>query len=178
MKVLRALKRVFRSRINWIVAIFIAILAFVLSVWFANFRFVWDLMLNSPVGFADKIEILISLVSSINTSFASLSSVVIAVLLGINMAMVFYIYKNRVKTTRKGLFASIGGFVSGVFGMGCASCGTFLLGPLLSLVGASWVVSLLPYNGVEFGALSIAIFIFAIFIFAKRIEDPKVCRIT
>jgi len=93
------------------------------------------------------------------------------------VAMVVYIYKNRIKTTKGGVFTSIGGFISGMFGIGCASCGTFLIGPLLSLVGGGWIISLLPYNGAELGFISIAIFIFAIFVFAKRIEDPKVCQI-
>ncbi len=176
----KALIVVFKRPVNLVLAIVVALLSFSLSILLVNYRFILEIIENSSISFIDKIKVLSNLLISINTSFTTLSAlttIIISILLGVSIAMVFYIYKRRVKTSKKGLFASIGGFVSGIFGVGCASCGALLITPILSLVGAGWLISILPFGGEEFGFVSIGIFIFAIFIFSKRIVSPVVCEI-
>ncbi len=180
MKTLKALKKVFKININLVIAIIVALSSFILSVFLINFRFILGLISNSPVDYIDKIKILAVLIISINTSFTPLSAVstiIISILFGINVAMIIYVYKNIVKTTKSGLLTSTGGFMSGILGIGCASCGAFLFGIVLSFTSVGWVLSLLPYKGAEIGFISVAIFIFAIFMLAKKIEDSKVCGV-
>jgi hypothetical protein len=180
MSVLKVLIKIFKKPVNLIFAIIVALFSFALSIILVNFRFIFEVIQNNSVDFLDKIIILSNLFTSINTSFTTLSAVnttIISILFGINVVMIFYIHKNYPTTNKSGAFASAGGFISGIFGAGCASCGSFLLIPFLSLIGASWIVSFLPFGGAEVGFISIAIFIFAIFVFIKKIENPAVCKI-
>ena len=70
----------------------------------------------------------------------------------------------------------IGGLVSGIFGIGCASCGTFILTSVLALVGAGGIVSFLPLGGEEFGILGVVLIGYATYWTAKKIEEPLVCK--
>ena len=71
----------------------------------------------------------------------------------------------------------MGGLVTGVFGIGCAACGTFVLTPLLIAVGAGGLIAFLPFGGEEFGVLSTGILGFSIFLTSKKIQDPLTCKI-
>ena len=74
--------------------------------------------------------------------------------------------------------AGIGGLVSGVFGIGCAACGTFILTPLLALFGATGLFSLLPFGGEEFGFIGVGLLVYSIYAVTKKINSPMVCDIT
>ncbi|HQU09423.1 MAG TPA: hypothetical protein PLV25_05630, partial [Opitutales bacterium] len=69
------------------------------------------------------------------------------------------------------------GIASGVLGMGCAACGSFLLTSLLSLFGASWLLSYLPLAGGEFGILGVILLAVSLYMTAKKIQNPAVCKI-
>ena len=72
---------------------------------------------------------------------------------------------------------SVGGLVTGVFGIGCAACGTFVLTPLLAAVGAGGLIAFLPFGGEEFGVLSTGILGFSIFLTSKKIQNPLICNV-
>jgi hypothetical protein len=59
---------------------------------------------------------------------------------------------------------------------GCAACGSFLLVTLLSFLGASGALALLPLGGGELGLLSIALLVLSIFLIARKIVAPVVCE--
>jgi len=65
--------------------------------------------------------------------------------------------------------------VSGIFGVGCAACGSVIVSSLLLLVGAGGVLTILPFHGAEFGVLGIIFLWFSIYQLSKRIDDPLVC---
>ena len=60
--------------------------------------------------------------------------------------------------------------------MGCAACGSFLL-TSLTLAGASGVLTLLPLGGSEFGIIGAVLLALAIYMTAKKIQDPLVCKV-
>ena len=72
---------------------------------------------------------------------------------------------------------SIGGVVSGVLGIGCAACGTFVLTSVLALVGAGGLVTLLPLAGQEFGFLGAGLLLVANYLLLKKLSQPLVCPI-
>jgi len=73
-------------------------------------------------------------------------------------------------------FVPAGGLISGIFGIGCAACGTLVLTPLLALIGAGGIVALLPFGGQEFGVFGVGMLGFSIFVIAKKIQEPLVCK--
>ena len=179
---LLALRQVFREWAYGLVAAVVALVVLVFATWLPNLALVWQITVSPSISFVDKAEVLLALVGSIGTNFtvfSALYTIAIALLFGINAAMVAYYLKLRKHsiggTARAGAATSLGGLASGLLGIGCAACGTFLFGPLLALVGAGGLIALLPFGGQEFGLLGVGLLGFSIHLAAKKIREPLVC---
>src|SRR3546814_16935458 len=81
------------------------------------------------------------------------------------------------QTGQAGAAASFGGLATGLFGVGCAACGTFVLSPALTLVGISGLIALLPFGGEEFGVLGVGMPGLSLVLTARRIAAPVACPI-
>ncbi|MFA6270360.1 MAG: hypothetical protein WC657_04085 [Candidatus Paceibacterota bacterium] len=136
---------------------------------------------HSDILFSQKFDLPISLLGSIVTNFTLLSAsytIAIAILFGINLSMLVYFLRRRVAEVKQGGIATgIFGITSGVVGIGCAACGSFLLTSILSLVGASWILSFLPLRGAEFGILGVILLSTSLYTTAKKIQNPVICKI-
>ncbi len=178
------LRQVFTDARYVLLATTTGLAVFIVATWLPNLGLVWQIVASGSVPLADKANILVALIGSIATNFtvfSALSTIAIAVLFGANVAMIAYYFGLRRRLVRQpgqaGTMASLGGLASGFFGVGCAACGTFVLSPVLSFVGASGLVALLPFGGEEFGALGVAMLGFSLVITAKRIAEPVACPI-
>jgi len=178
---INALKQVFSAKRYLAFGIIIAFIVFALAVWLPNFKLVFQILTSSTASIADKFGILVGLFGSIKTNFTFISAtytIAIAVLFGINVAMIaYYMRRNKQLAGSKGVAVGFSGLVSGFFGIGCAACGTFILGPLLALVGAGGLITLLPLGGQEFGFLGVGLLVFSIFLIVKKINTPAVCEV-
>ncbi len=91
--------------------------------------------------------------------------------------MITYFLKRRIKEVGQGGVATgFLGIASGVLGVGCAACGSFLL-TSLTLVGAGGVLTFLPLGGSEFGIIGVLLLATSVYMTAKQIKNPLVCRI-
>ncbi len=176
------LRRVFAEGRYILLAAATGLAVFILATWLPNLGLVWQIAASASVPFADKVKILVALIGSIGTNFtlfAALYTISIAVLFGANVATIAYYFRARRQLVRQagqaGAAASLGGLASGVFGVGCAACGTFVLGPALSFVGASGLIVLLPFGGQEFGVLGVAMLGFSLVLTARKIGEPLAC---
>ncbi len=178
--ILEALQKVFRKSAYVILALVVSVLVFVLAVWLPNIRLVAGIVISPDVPLSSKFELPLSLLGSIGTNFTLLSAtytIVIALLFGVYIAMITYFLKRRIKEVGQGGVATgFLGITSGVLGVGCAACGSFLL-TSLSLVGASGVLTFLPLGGSEFGIIGAVLLAVAIYMTAKKIIDPLVCKV-
>ena len=178
--ILEALQKVFRKSAYVILALVVSASVFVFAVWLPNIRLVADIVRSPDVPFSSKIELPISLLGSIVTNFTLLSAlytIIIAILFGVYIAMLTYFLKRRIKEVGQGGVATgFLGIASGVLGVGCAACGSFLL-TSLTLAGASGVLTLLPLGGSEFGIIGAVLLALAIYMTAKKIQDPLVCKV-
>ncbi len=180
----QALMCVFKEWTYILIAVVVALVVFVFATWLPNLGLIWKITVSPSVPLLDKARILASLVGSIQTNFtvfSALYTIAIAVLFGVNAAMVTYYVKLQKRFSRQtgqaSAAAGLGGLASGFFGIGCAACGTFVLGPILSLVGATGLIALLPFDGQEFGVFGVGILGFSIFLVAKKIREPLVCPV-
>jgi hypothetical protein len=178
-----ALKQVFANGRYIVLAVGASLLAFIFTTWLPNLALVWQIGSSDSMSLSDKIAILTALIGSIGTNFTLLSgftAIAVAVLFGMNVAMIAYLFGRdrelRGKSAGGAAAASIGGVASGLFGIGCAACGTLVLGPVLSFSGASTLIGLLPFGGEEFGTFGIAMLGLSLFLSAKRIGQPITCR--
>ncbi len=107
------------------------------------------------------------------TWFAVTLYLTLAILFAYNLILIFYYFKKRNqfaslgKVSLSGLLASLG--------VGCATCGGVLLTSVVGGVGATSLLTILPYSGSEFLVISILVLIYSIFSISKKINAPLVC---
>ena len=176
----RVLLKVFSRPAYITLALSIAVLVLSFAVWFPNWRLIFIVIGSSSVSFTEAVGVLLGLFLSIGTNFTILSAfytIAIAVLFGINVALlVYYVSMRRGVFQGRGGAFGVGGLISGIFGIGCASCGTFILTAVLSLVGAGGIIAFLPLGGKEFGILGVILIGYATYWTVKKIEEPMVCK--
>ena len=175
-----AFKKVFSRFRYLLLALIVSLTIFVLATWLPNLPLVWQVVTSSTISFFEKASFLTNLVSSIQTNFSTVTAtytILIAGFFGINVAMTTYYFRQEKTITGKGLGTGIGGFISGIFGIGCATCGSFIITPLLALIGAGGFLTLLPFGGEEFGFLGVGLLGFSVMSVAKKINQPSTCPI-
>jgi hypothetical protein len=176
------LRQVFAEGRYILLAAATGLAVFILATWLPNLGLVWQIAASASVPFADKVKVLTALIGSIGTNFtlfSALSTVAIAALFGANVAVMAYYFRARRQLLgqagQAATAASLGGLASGFFGVGCAACGAFVLGPVLAFVGASGLIALLPFGGEEFGALGVAMLGYSLVLTARKIGEPVAC---
>jgi len=178
--VLKALQKVFVMPAYILLSSVVGLGVFMFAVWLPNIGLIIRFMGHSNISLSQKINLPISLLGSITTNFTLLSAtytIAIAVLFGINVSMLAYYLRRKITDIKKnGIASGLLGIASGILGIGCAACGSLLLTAVLSFFGASWILSLLPFRGGEFGILGVILLLFALNQIAKQIQNPMVCR--
>lgn len=175
---IRSLREVFGKFSYLVIALAGGLAAFTFAVWLPNFSLIAHTLGNSSVPLHIKVQLLTGLFLSITTNFGAFSAsytIAIAILFGIDLAMIIYLVKRSRALGQGEITASVGGVISGIFGVGCAACGSFVATSILSLVGAGGAVALLPFKGGEFGLLSIILLASSIFLVARKIAAPPIC---
>jgi len=157
----------------------LAVLAFLLAVWLPNLGLIAQVFWGSNAPLAAKLGIALSLLGGIGTNFSLLSAgytIAIAVLFGLTTAMIAYLVKQRrIAAAGRNIAIGSGAVVSGVLGVGCAACGSLLLGAVLPSLGAAGALAALPLNGEEFGILSVALLFVSLLLISKNIAESIAC---
>jgi hypothetical protein len=179
--VIQVLKKVFRKPSYFALAFLTGGAVFLFAVWFPNIRLIAVFMGHTGTPFLERLDLPISLVGSIATNFTALSAsytIAISVLFGMNLAMLVYLLRRRIDDLKQsGIATGFLGVTSGVLGMGCAACGSFLLSGILPLIGASGMRAVLPLGGGEFGILGVILLSASLYLTAQQIQNPAVCKI-
>lgn len=174
------LSKVFRHPVYIAISVIIALLVFTFAVLLPNFALLSQVIPSQSISLDDKISLIFSLFESIQTNFTTLSAtytILISILFGINVSLFAYFIRRQkevIKSTSP--VASIGGLVSGIFGIGCAACGTFILTWVLGLIGVAGIISYLPLRGEEFGILGVILLLYSVVITSKKISSPQTCE--
>ncbi len=95
---------------------------------------------------------------------------IISTLSGILLSMTIFKFSSYKKIEGKGILGFIGSGIA-AFGVGCPTCGAFLLG----LIGMPLALMYLPFRGLELQILGILILITSIYFTGKSIKG--VCKI-
>ncbi|MAZ56693.1 hypothetical protein CL653_02795 [bacterium] len=182
---LLVLKTVFSKFRYLLMAVIVSLLVFSFAVWLPNFSLLSQVLHPDSAGsVAEKASFVLSLYGSIGTNFTAISAtytIAIAILFGMNIALLaYYITRARggVRNVGGTGVAGIGGLVSGIFGIGCAACGTFIFTTVLALFGATGLLAFLPFGGEEFGFIGVGLLVYSVYLLTKKINDPLVCDIT
>lgn len=181
MQFIRTLAAVFSHW--WVVAIAIigAVITFALSMWLRNLSLILATFHSSLFSTGDSALLMVRLLGGITTDATLLAAVLIittSLLFGINAGLFsFYIQRKRSLPHVTEGTSTLGGLITAVFGVGCASCGTFVLGAVLSSVGAGGLLALLPLGGHEFLIVSVGLLSASIYAMTRSIKSSNVCSI-
>ncbi len=179
--VFQAFEKVFRRPGYLLLALIMSLTVFVFAIWLPNLRLLGSFF-QSEATLAEKLQLALALLGSIGSNFSLLSAsytIVIAVLFGIYVALLAYFIRQRVAgiSQRNLVAGGISGMVSGLFGIGCAACGSLILTIVLGWASAAAILAHLPLRGREFGLLGIAFLALVIYFTARRIQSPGVCKL-
>ena len=182
--VIAGLRQVFGEAKYILLAAVTSLIVFISVTWLPNLSLVWQIASSRSISVADKTKVLVALIGSIETNFttfSALSIIAVAVLFGANLSLLTYSFvirrRHRMEAGQSAAAASVGGLASGVFGVGCAACGTLVLTPALSLVGAGGLTGLLPFGGEEFSVLGVGILLLSLVLTARKIGAPAECTV-
>ena len=179
--VIQALQKVFRRPTYILLALITSATVFAFAVWLPNIPLIVKVMGHPGIPLTQNLDLPISLLGSIVTNFTLLSAsytIAIAILFGLNLGMIVYFLRRKISEVRQsGITTGFLGVMSGVVGVGCAACGSFLLTSGLAFIGASGILAFLPLAGGEFGILGVILLALSIYLTAKQIQNPAVCKI-
>lgn len=106
-------------------------------------------------------------------AFSLISLPIIALLAGINIALLVMRLRMMKGTNARESSTSFLGLVAGAFAAGCPACAT----GLLALMGVAGGLAALPFHGVELKIASIALLSASIFFISKSLSGCKSCRV-
>lgn len=176
---LQALKTVFKNPSYTLIALVIATTILIFAIWLPNLGFVLDVIQSSTYSIGSKFNILWSSLGAFKTNFTletQVLTVTVALLTGMNMAVLVFYLKKRTALERS-VGTSTLGTVVGLLGVGCASCGSVILSSIFGLSATASFIGFFPLNGAEFGIIGILLLLFSTYTLLKKVEAPLVCKV-
>ena len=111
-----------------------------------------------------RLRVLLGLYPFVGSAYGPIQGgllVLVSVLLGVDVAMATYHFREHRVTVEAG-GASAAGVLLGTLGAGCAACGVPILLGVLSLLGLPSAALLLPFDGLEFAALAAVVLVLSV----------------
>lgn len=130
-----------------------------------NLALVGDVVVGGSLPLENRAAVLLGLFPFLGTSFSTLQGLAllaVAALLGVDLAMVAYHVREHGLSLESGSGSAVG-VLLGTLGAGCAACGPAVLVGLLSLIGATGALTLLPLEGLELTGLAAVALLLSIF---------------
>lgn len=129
-----------------IVALIAGVAFFELIYWLFNFDLAVLLFGNPSIGIMKKVDVFLSPLTTIsnqNGIAATIQMWIIALLQGVNIALLIYVVRHQRKLDAGAIGGSSFVGVLAIIGLGCPSCGTSLVTPIVAMFasGSAVVVS-------------------------------------
>jgi len=147
---------------------------------FLHARLIWQVISSPAVTLLDKELFLFTLYGVFGTNFSVFSVTVTfltVLLLSMNISLLIHYLRRqrRLIGSKRGHAAGATGLIAGIFGIGCAACGSIIMSAIFASVGAGGLLLLLPFHGAEIGLLGIGLLLFSIYQLTKQVTAPMVC---
>src|SRR3989344_8918237 len=157
---IRVMKKVFEDKRYIVVSIFFALAIMFITALFNN------IALLAATGWVFIFRLVISLPSVLGI-VQFLYLIALAVIFGISVSLSIYQFRHSGKFSARG----VGSLLIGFLGVGCASCGSLILTPLIG-VAAGGFLATLPLGGGEFAILGLGILLWSTYVLARRRDNP------
>lgn len=172
----RVLSSVFRQGRWAAVAAGTAWLVFTVVAWLPNRHLLAFILSSERIGFAEKVRFTVDVwdvVQANTTPFQASLLILTALLFGVVVALLAYYGVRQRSFVRQSGITGIGGLIASFLGIGCSACGSIVL----SALGLSAAVSVLPLRGIEFSILAVLLLLATAFMTAERIQKAGLCRL-
>lgn len=153
------------------VTVFAALLF--LTIWIPNFSLLKTILLSPRLSIIEKLFFLKNSLLTLESSFTPASrilTIVVLLLLSLTLSLTVFYFSRR-REDLKSLGSSLTATVIGTLGLGCGSCGSFLL----SLFGLGATLAFLPLKGLEFSLISILLLLFSLDRLLTIIDQRNLC---
>ncbi|MCD5390027.1 MAG: hypothetical protein LR005_01435 [Candidatus Pacebacteria bacterium] len=105
------------------------------------------------------------------------STIILSILTSLNILLFIIFAKRQGKIlSGKGFFASLSGMFLGLFGVGCISCGAFVLAPVITFLGLGTYTGKFIEHAGLISNIGIALVIISILYLLKQISKPLICK--
>ncbi len=108
-------------------------------------------------------------------------TIFLSILIALNIFL-FVAYAKRqgkfIAATHKTFLASIGGIILGFFGIGCISCGAFILAPLITFLGFGAYMQFFQSNAYLISVIGLVFVLFSNFYLLYQLSKPITCNVS
>lgn len=166
---------------NWrylVLTLLAALILLLFSIWLPNLSFVGQIATSPFFTISQKIGILWGSLEAFQTNlrpFSRIALIIVSLLFGLNVSLFSFYLKQRVRLEKEA-GVGLGGIILGVLGVGCASCGSFIITSVLGASASIAFLGLLPLKGQEFFVIGILMLGLSIFLISKKIHEPLICK--
>ncbi len=160
-------------------ALMVSVCVLAVAILLPNTTLLTLLWTSDSTSVLGKFLVTMSLLGSLTTNFSLLSAlttVSISLLVGVNVALMLYLYQRQKRLMTHGSVATTSlGALFVMFSIGCAACGSLILTSFLGVVGGVSLLTYLPLRGGEIGILGIFILGYTTFLLVRTITKPLTC---
>lgn len=157
----------------FVISAFLGLSLFVLS---QNVELVRTVLFGDYLTFEQRITVFAQLYPVVGSAFSPVKEVFLLIgagLFGIDLSMVVYHFREHRVDIQSGTGGAVG-VLFGTLGAGCAACGSVVLTGLLSFIGATSLLSLLPFDGLSFSGLALVVFVLSIYWIAAGMRSSTI----
>lgn len=156
-----------------LLAVFIAFAIFSLFIFITNIPIFLQAWSVGGIPLFPKVSLnIINTILSVSGELPLILMLAISVMGGVNISMIIF----KLRATKKiggSNLAGIGGIFGSALGVGCPACST----SLLSILGVSGGLSVLPFKGVELTSLGLLVLFISFYFISKSINECEACKI-
>lgn len=124
---------------GWKYALIVIIFAFSFIqflYWVLNVELFWYFLTSTTLSLSDKFDVFSSIITSYLASLPLWQAIVVialSIIQGIVIAVLIYIIRSHSKLSKKAVSGSTIAGIVAIFSVGCVSCGTSIITPILAL---------------------------------------------
>lgn len=123
-----------------LIAAIAALAFFELIYWLFNYDLISLLFFNPVIDFGTKLKVFLSPLTSVSNANGMLATIemwLIAIIQGVNIALLTYVIRHQRKVSAGTLGGSSFVGLLAIIGLGCPSCGTSLITPVVAIFASS-----------------------------------------
>lgn len=159
-----------------VLAFLYGVLALTVFVFARNLTVLRRVILFGELPVDSRLQVLVGMYPGFGAAYTPGQTAVLVAtgaLVGLDLAMLTYHFRAHGASLRDGS-GGVTGVLLGTLGGGCAACGSAVVAGVLSMVGASGLLAVLPLDGLEFALLALGLLLASIYWLAEGMRGREI----